>query len=954
MSEAERRISPLQGLCCPAVARPSRNDIIASARAFAYEWQNETSERAEAQTFWTEFLAVFGIHRRRAHAAFERYARRSSTMGSGFVDLIWPGMVLAEHKSAGESLDAAVDQALDYLDSLPDRDFPRFILVSDFAHLGVMDLEAEDPSVFVFPLSRLADEIDRFLPLAGYTTRRFDVEEAVNVQAAEILGNVYDEIAATGYAGHPLRVFIVRLLFLLFGDGTGLWARSQFSDLLINRTAEDGSDLGMWLGKLFVVLDTPDDHRTTALDQDLAAFPYVNGGLFQERHDAPDTTRQMRARLIEACHFDWSRISPAIFGSMFQSVMDPAARRALGAHYTSETNILRVIRPLFLDDLEGELAACGASRQRLREFHEKLGRLTFFDPACGCGNFLVVAYRELRRLEREVLARLHPGSVQLLFSLESQRKVRVDQFHGIEIEEFPARIAQTAMYLVEHLENEELSRSFGLNLVDLPIAAAARIHIGNALEMDWATVLHPRQCSFLYGNPPFIGKKARSAAQQQDIARVFGRAKGTSALDYVAAWYEKARSYARGTEAKVAFVSTSSITQGEQVSILWPRILDGGFEIGFAHRTFEWTSEAKRKAHVHCVIVGLRPDGGPGKRWLFDYATPRSEPHQLEARHINPYLVDAPTVYVYHRREPLAAVQRASFGSMPNDDGHLILDDEGATRLRETDPVAARFLRAMTSARQLLHGERRWCLWLVGATAADIRSSPELTARVEAVRTYRAKSRREATQRLARTPHLFGEVRQPEVDYLCIPRHVGELRVLVPMRFFGPEVIASDSTIAVPGADLFVFGLLQSAMFTAWVRAVGGRIKSDLRVSVELVYNTFPFPEPTGSQRARVAEAAQGILDARESHLGASLSELYDPIATPVDLVRAHHHLDRAVDTCFGRRSTLGEAERLSVLFDRYLQLSSLLRPYGRSSSRPAPKAAPANPGAAPAEFARH
>jgi hypothetical protein len=533
---------------------------------------------------------------------------------------------------------------------------------------------------------------------------------------------------------------------------------------------------------------------------------------------------------------------------------------------------------------------------------------------------------QLRRLEREVLAKLHPGTVQLGFSLEGQRKVRVDQFHGIEIEEFPARIAETAMYLIEHLENEELSRSFGLNIVDLPITAAAQIRIGNALRMDWATVLDPRRCSFLYGNPPFIGKKARSASQQEDMALVFGHARGAATLDYVAAWYEKARSYVRGTEAKVAFVSTNSITQGEQVSILGPRLLDDGFEIGFAHRTFVWTSEARGKAHVHCVIVGFRPGGWSGKRWLFDYATPSSEPDQLEARQINPYLVDAPTVYVYQRGEPLANVARASFGSMPNDDGNLILDGEAVARLRATDPVAARFVREMASARQLLHGEQRWCLWLVDASAADIRSSPELAARVKAVRAYRAKSPRLNTKQLAETPQLFGEMRQPTAEYLCIPRHVGELRTLVPMRYFGPEVIASDSTLAVPGADLFLFGVLQSAMFTAWVRAVGGKLESRLRIGVGSVYNTFPFPEPTDFQRGRVAEAGQGVLDARQAHPGSALSVLYDPLATPSDLVRAHHHLDRAVDACFGRRRALGEADRLGVLFDRYVVMTSAQR----------------------------
>lgn len=543
-----------------AVVRPSRNDIRESARAFAHEWEGETRERGEAQSFWTDFLLIFGIQRRRAHAAFERHARRSSTGGGGFMDLLWPGMLLAEHKSAGEDLDEAIDQALDYVESLDDREMPRLVVVSDFARMKILDLEDEAPEAFEFPLADLPREVDRFLVLAGYVSRKFEAEDAVNVQAAELLGKVYDEIAATGYPGHQLRIFIVRVLFLLFGDDTGLWPREQFADLVRNRTAEDGSDLGMWLGRLFIALDTEQSHRTTALDEDIAAFPFVNGGLYQERIDPPDTTRAMRDRLLDASAFDWSKISPAVFGSMFQSVMDPQARRHLGAHYTSEANIFKLIRPLFLDALEAEFVACGSSKARLRAFHEKLGELTFLDPACGCGNFLVIAYRELRRLERETILRLNPGDVQMTTELHTLRKVSLDQFYGIEVEEFPVRIAETAMYLVDHLENEELGASFGVNIPDLPLTGSAEIRCANALQVPWEEVLDPKECSFLLGNPPYGGKHLLDDEQKADLARIFAGHPQGGSLDYVSGWFKLAADYlatSAGT-AIGAFVATNS------------------------------------------------------------------------------------------------------------------------------------------------------------------------------------------------------------------------------------------------------------------------------------------------------------------------------------------------------------------------------------------------------------
>jgi hypothetical protein len=535
------------------MVRPSRNDIRESAHAFAREWEGETSERGEAQTFWTDFLLIFGIERRRVHAAFERHARRTSTGGGGFIDLLWPSMLLAEHKSAGEDLDEAMDQALDYIDSLGDREMPRLVVVSDFARMKVLDLDHDSPEPFEFRLGDLPREIDRFLVLAGYVNRQFEVEDAVNVEAAELLGKVYDEIAATGYAPHALPIFIVRVLFLLFGDNTGLWPRKQFEDVVRNRTAEDGSDLGMWLGRLFTVLDTEDAARTTTLDEDLAAFPFVNGGLYRERIDPPDTTRAMRDQLLDASAFDWSKISPAVFGSMFQSVMDKVARRHLGAHYTSEANIFKVIRPLFLDALEAELEACGSSKARLQNFHTRLGTLTFLDPACGCGNFLVIAYRELRRLERETLLRL-PGAIQMTTDLEAWRKVTLDQFHGIEVEEFPVRIAETAMYLVDHLENEALGASFGINIADLPLTESAEIRCANALALPWADVLGPTECSFLLGNPRMVESTCSTMSRRRTWP-AFLRATAKAAP-----W----TTWPRGTSSRATILRRASAKQPER------------------------------------------------------------------------------------------------------------------------------------------------------------------------------------------------------------------------------------------------------------------------------------------------------------------------------------------------------------------------------------------------------
>ncbi len=909
---------------------PSRNDIRDAAVRFAQSWHEESRERGEAQTFWTEFLLIFGIERRRVNAAFERHAGRTSTGRGGFIDLLWPGMLLAEHKSRGASLDEAMAQALDYVDSLDSSELPRLLIVSDFARMRVLDLDSPDRRPHEFDLLDLPREIDRLLVLAGYRSRDFDSHEpSANVQAAELLARVYDEIETSGFDQHALRVFMVRILFVLFADDTGIWERNQLADLLLNRTAEDGSDLGMWLGRLFEVLDTEEDRRTTALDKELAAFPHVGGPIFEEPLPAPDTTRSMRARLLEATTFNWSTISPAVFGSIFQSVMDAESRRALGAHYTDEANILKLIKPLFLDELEDELEASQGSPRKLRALHDKLGRLTFLDPACGCGNFLVIAYRELRRLEREVLIRLHPEA-QMTTDLSTWRKVELPQFAGIELEEFPARIAQTAMYLVDHLANEELGRKFGVSLAELPLAPGANIEVANALTADWAALLPPERCTHILGNPPYVGKHLLSAEQKADLAASWGTHAAGGQLDYVTGWFVKAAEYMDGNpEMTGAFVATNSITQGEQVPRLWPSLHRLGLHITFAWRTFNWTSQARGAAHVHVVIVGFRRLGDAPLATLFEYDSTSGQTLAKGGQPLNGYLIPGSEVYPQASSRPLVdSVPPVVYGAKPADGGGLLLTSREAAEIRATDPTASGYIRPMLSATEFLNGEDRFCFWLADAEPGDLRRSPALRERLEAVRTFREASSKRQTREMAASPGLFSEPRRPHAKFIFVPRHASAARKLIPMGFVPEEqqAIVHDSGAYVEGATLDLFGLLQSEMFAVWQRTVGGRIKSDYRFNNRLVYNTFPFPSLSPKRRADIAEAAEAVLLARDEYPAASLADLYSPNSMPPALLAAHRELDARVDAAFGRRKRLSESERLALLFERYVLLTDTER----------------------------
>jgi hypothetical protein len=909
----------------------SWNEIKDRAMKFSREWADEASEDAEAKSFWDGFFNVFGVPRRRV-ASFERHVKKIDGR-DGYIDLLWKGVLLIEHKSRGKDLDRAHAQARDYFHGLKNAELPRYLLVSDFARFRLYDLEgAEEPVEFA--LKDLWKQIRRFGFIAGYQARSFKEEDPVNVQAAERMGRLHDALKAAGFEGHALEVLLVRLLFCLFADDTGIFQRNAFAELVRQRTGEDGADLGMWLGQLFQVLDTPDGGRQKTLDAQLAEFPYVNGRLFAEQLPVAAFNATMRDLLLEAAELDWSGISPAIFGSMFQSVMDAKARRNLGAHYTSEKNILKLIGPLFLDGLKAELEKAGNNEKALAQFHRKLATLKFLDPACGCGNFLVIAYRELRLLELEVLKRQFATQQSVLAHVTDHVLVDVDQFYGIEIEEFPAQIAPVAMWLMDHQMNLRVAEQFGENVVRLPLKKSATIVHGNALRIDWNDVVPASDLDYILGNPPFVGKKEQNPEQKQDMATVFAGQKGAGLLDFVAAWYVKAAAYIQHTKIRCAFVSTSSITQGEQVGALWPRLHACGIQIQFAHRTFKWSNEAKGKAAVHCVIIGFGLEV-TAQPLLADYNDVDGEPSFQRVKEINPYLVEATFVALFNRASPIGPAPAMTYGSFALDDGNYTLSAEDRAQILADSPRAEQWLRPFVGGQELLHSEQRWCLWLKEASPADIKSSPAVLARVAKVQAWRSASGRETTRKLAAMPTHFAEDRQPEGAYIAIPTVSSEKRSYIPMAFLQPETIASNQVYVVAGADLTDFGVLHSYMHMAWVRAVCGRLESRFRYSAGIVYNNFPWPGFSDiSLRLSVGRAARKIVDVRAQFEGSTLADLYDPVTMPPALAKAHAELDRAVDAAYiateklaGRKPPkLGtDAERVAFLFERYQATTSLL-----------------------------
>lgn len=840
--------------------RLTNADLRARAAAFARDWADARDESRDKQSFWNAFFANFDVDRRRVAVYEQAVAKLDGARG--FIDLFWPGELIIEQKSLGRDLLGARMQALDYTHGLKPSELPKRILACDFRTWSLFDMDTRE--TVAFTLEDLPKHIHHFDFILGRQVRTFRDQDPVNIRAAELVGHLHDQLEKSGYTGHDLEQFLVRIVFCLFADDTGIFEpKDLLWDYLENRLPADGSQTGAALARVFQTLNTPEDRRQSTISPDLARLPYVNGDLFSGALNIPDFDAGMHAALLNACRFDWTPISPAIFGSLFQSVMDPAERRAKGAHYTTEKNILKVIEPLFMDDLRADFATAAARKTgrtaALRSLHDRIAGLTFFDPACGCGNFLIIAYRELRRLELDILRALRDDGQREL-DARALSRVDVDQFFGIEIEEFPARIAETALWMMDHLMNRELSEAFGNVFVRIPLRKSPHIVHGDALEIDWSTVLPPERCSFDMGNPPFVGAKMQTDHQRAQVRQVAGLGKTGGTLDFVAAWFIKAGEYVRG-DTRIAFVATNSITQGEQVAQLWP-VLFGrcGLEIAFAHRTFAWGSEARGVAHVHVVIVGLdRRENVRAERRLFSYANIKGDPEETRHKAISPYLFDAsglgnPHTVVKETPNPINGMPRIVIGSKPIDGGHYIFSEDEKAAFLAVEPLAERFFRPFVGSREFLNGGIRYILYVAEADPSELRNLRKVRETINSVRQFRLglippKGREQAraeprlsSTALAETPRSFHVTVVPEEPFLVLPEVSSERREYIPIAWLEPPVIPSNKVRILQSAHHWQFGLLTSRMHMTWMRHIGGRLESRFQYGIGLVYNTFPPP----------------------------------------------------------------------------------------------------------------
>lgn len=922
--------------------RLSWNEIRARAAKFSNEWADAHYEKGETHSFYNDFFEVFGVQRRRV-AVYEQQIKKLDNT-TGFIDLFWPSVLLVEQKSAGKNLEEARKQAEEYCLSLSDKEFPRFILLSDFQTFQLFDLE--ENTEINFALTELHKNVEKLGFIIGVSRRPFRDQDPVNIEASELMGKVHDALEDSGYTGHDLEKFLVRLLFCLFADDTGIFeSRDIFEIFIKDRTSEDGSDLGGWLSQLFEVLNTPEDKRYDTLDEDLQAFPYINGDLFEGQLSIPAFDAKTRKILIDACEFSWDDISPAIFGALFQSIMDEEERRRQGAHYTTEKNIMKVIGPLFMDELWNEFKTIKKRKTHrkklLLDFQSKLSKLTFFDPACGCGNFLIITYRELRLLEIEVLKELKT-SKQLALDVADLSKINVDQFYGIEISEFPSRIAEVAMWMMDHIMNNRMNVEFGIHYARIPLSKSPNIHFADALEIDWQDVIQPNNCSFILGNPPFVGAKRKEEEHKKQISFMMqnlGISGGT--LDYVCAWHLKAGEFVLNNQnIKIGFVSTNSITQGEQVSLLWPILFDKyGLDIIFAHRTFLWGVDGGGAAKVHVVIVGLaRKEIAPQKKRLFTYDNSVGDPVETHPKAITAYLFDAdglknPHLVISKANTPINGLPKLIVGSKPIDGGYFILSEEEKNNLIKSSANAKKYIHPYVGGREFVEGNTRYILHLSNANPTDLKHSPELRKIISNVRDYRSekipakgkgkiKKQGISSKKLSATPTKYHITVVPDAPFLAIPQVTTKRRDYVPIGWMKPPVIPSNLLNVMEKANKVNFALLTSAMHMTWMRYVGGRMRDHYRYSIGLIYNTFPLPEKIPDEN-KFSKYADTIIQARLEFPKSALIDLYDPDSMPIALRKAHADLDRAVDKLYREKPFDSERERTVHLLNLYDKMTT-------------------------------
>lgn len=924
------------------MAKITTNELRKRLSTFAHQWAGTSSEKADEKLFTAQFLSCFGVQPHQ----YSREFRLTMPDGShGFMDGFIPGKVIIEGKSLGKDLKKARKQAEEYRWACAPQDQPRYVLLHDFNQFVLFDL-TQDTSHSCL-LNELSKKAEWFRFLVGESAPVITEESEADRRAAEKMAALHEALLLSNFVGRDLEVFLTRLLFCLFADDTAIFGDNGIFQKLMEATREDGKDVGSQLSELFAVLNTPAKKRSNLLDEDLKAFEYINGQLFAERTGIPAFDSTLRTLLLECVRLGWSKISPAIFGSMFQGVLDQSddhakagdeekkkkarakKRRELGAHYTSERNILRAINPLFMDELRMALEAAGNSRPKLQALYDKLPTIRVFDPACGCGNFLVIAYRELRRLEMDLIDRLFSkgGQSKGLLDISTLIRVNVEQFYGIEIDESAAHIAQVAMWITDHQLNLEAAARFGNTRPSVPLVHSPHIRNDNALQLAWDAVLDPSECSFIVGNPPFVGAKFLKPQQRQDVARVMGDIPSFGLLDFVACWHVLATRYMKkNPKVRTSLVSTNSICQGEQVGVLWPHLLEEGVHIHFAHRTFQWSNEGRGVAAVHCVIVGFGLQPAEQLK-IFDYGSniKALEPQMHLVNRINPYLVDATDVVLRRRSSPLSSVPEMGIGNKPIDDSHYLFTPEEKAEFIKVEPGSAPHFRRWLGSEEFLNGIERYCLLLRDLTPNELSRLPECRKRVDAVREFRESSGSGPTIALAATPRRFHVEFFPESKYLAVPETSSERRRFIPIGFLDPSILASSLLRTVADATLYHFGVLSSSAHNAWMRTVAGRMKSDYRYSVKIVYNNFPWPaKPSEKHRLAIEAAAQGVLDARAKYQDSSLAQLYNLDSMPADLVTAHAALDRAVDAAYGYKGGPADAKRVQFLFEKFLQAAQL------------------------------
>lgn len=895
----------------------SPNQIRLNAEQFVKDWKDETDERREKDTFYNEFFAIFG-KRRKSFARFEEYVEKLNDK-TGFIDLFWPGVLIAEHKSAGRDLDAAMNQAKEYCEKLSDEEQPRFLMTCDFQHIQLVDLVEKIP--YHFELEKLPDKIEIFDFMSGLEQHKVVEEDDVSIEASEMMGEIYDALQESGYPEEDIGALLTRLTYCLFADDTGIFEPKHIlQKYLENRTLEDGSDLGGQIDRLFSVLNQKVDERQKKLDEDLAQFPYINGNLFEKRIATADFDSNMRELLIRASGFNWSKVSPAIFGSLFQSVMKPEERQKKGSHYTNESNILRVIEPLFLDELYDEFEKIKSRKdnhrkKELERFQNKLSNLKFLDPACGSGNFLIITYREIRRLELEVIKELHDNQTQLL-DASILSKVDVDQFYGIELEKFSADIAVVALWMMDHLMNNELSSEYGLVYARIPLKNHPNIIQGDALSLDWNDVISSSDCSYVLGNPPFKGsntiKKDGRGDQIKKIADI-GESGGN--LDYVCGWFLKAAEYI-DEKSSIGFVSTNSITQGQQPRFLFDILFERyNLKIDFAHQEFTWESEAPGKAAVTVVIIGFSKLGKKPKRLFFHNKD--KEILEENPKVISPYLIgsDRQLPVVKMSSKILNNLPVIIKGSQPRTK-LLIFTTEEKNEFLKKEPDAAKLFRPYINADEFLRNTHRWILNFQNIEPHELRKLREILKILEQVRLERSDSDSAETRELPPTEYYATVI--PTSPFLVVPAVSTERREYIPLGYLKPPMIPSNATMIIENASLELFGLLTSKMHMIWLRTVGGTLESRLRYSVKIVYNTFPIPNKGYSSLKKYAEK---ILEVREKYSKSTLDDLYDPNSMPPDLKKAHTNLDCEVEKLYRNKPFESDNERIEFLLSRYAEM---------------------------------